>query len=119
MPYLSVEFNSSLQKFFAANNIMPAGGQFSIWLEGLNDVFRAALHFRAQVCLLDGDYRFDWPRSDTDFDKKTMRAVEPVNSDQVLRVQMALFPALIQTSIQNGRDGETEKTILYAAVMLK
>ncbi len=68
--------------------------------------FELLWNFRAQFCLLNGAYHFDWPRFDTDFDKKMMRAVVPVDSDQVPRVQMALFPALIHTEIQDGRDGE-------------
>lgn len=89
------------------------------WYEGLSRVFLTSLKLRALLELRGQNHIFRWPRADDNFDPNVMVAAENIGNNLECKVQMALSPALIQTSSSESIEGCSEETIFHATVLLQ
>ena len=117
---LSRRLHETLKPFLECNNILPVHEDYNSWLAGLKTLFLGALTFKAQVTLLSGRHYFGFPHADTLFDPQTMRPQNEDNKEGQRRVEIGLFPAVIQTSEpMTIMDVPPEKTLFKAVVALQ
>ena len=99
---------------------MPLHEDYDTWLAGLKMLFLGTLKFKAQVILRSGRHCFRFPHVDKMFDPQTMSTQNEAIKEGEHRVEIGLFPAVIQTSEpMTIMDVPTEKTLFKAMVVLQ
>ena len=117
---LSRRLHETLKPFLECNNILPVHEEYNIWLAGLKTLILSALKFKAQVTLLSGRHYFRFPHADTPFDSETMTPQKEDIKEGQRRVEIGLFPVVIQTSEpMTIMDVPPEKTLFNAIVVLQ
>ena len=117
---LSRRLHETLKPFLECNNILPVHEDYNIWLAGLKTLFLGALKFKAQITLRSGRHCFRFPHVDKIFDLQTMITQNEVIKEGEIRVEIGLFPGVIQTSEPlTITDVPTEETLFKAIVALQ
>ena len=117
---LSRRLHETLKPFLQCNKILPVHEDYESWLAGLKSLFLSALKFKAQITLLSGRHLFRFPHADTTFDPQTMSPQKEDIQEGQNRVEIGLFPAVIQTSEpMTITDVPLEKTLFKANVVLQ
>ena len=117
---LSRRLHETLKPFLECNKILPVHEDYNSWLAGLQTLFLGALIFKAQVTLLSGRHCFRFPHVDKLFDPQTMSLQKEDIKEGESKVEIALFPAVIQTSEpMTIMDVSPEKTLFKAIVVLQ
>ena len=117
---LSRRLHETLKPFLECNKILPVHEDYNSWLAGLKALFLGALKFKAQVTLRSGRHYFRFPHVDKTFDPQTMSTQIGDIREGENKVEMGLFPAVIQTSEPlTIMDVPTEETLFNAIVVLQ
>ena len=117
---LSRRLHETLKPFLECNNILPVHEDYNIWLAGLKTLLLGALKFKAQVTLRSGRHLFRFPQVGKVFDPQTMSTQNENIKEGENRVEMGLFPTVIQTSEPlTIMDVPTEETLFKAIVVLQ
>ena len=117
---LSRRLHETLKPFLECNKILPVHEHYNSWLAGLQTLFLGALKFKAQITLLNGKHCFRFPHADELLDSETMSLKKEDIKEGESRVEIGLFPAVIQTSEpMTIIDVPPEKTLFKAIVVLQ
>ena len=117
---LSRRLHETLKPFLECNKILPVHEQYNSWFAGLQTLFLGALKFKAQITLLNGKHCFRFPHADELLDSETMSLKKEKIKEGERRVEIGLFPAVIQTSEpMTIMDVRPEKTLFNAIVVLQ
>lgn len=117
---LSLRLRETLKSLSHSSRLQPVGEDTTVWLESLKRVFLGSLKLKAQTALRSGKHKFHSPGTDDAFDAKMMTSEEGADKRGNRKVQIALFPALVQIiEPQATTDDAQEVTIFPATVVLQ
>ena len=115
---LSDRLNGVLRPFLIANLAALSSENLRTWHNDLDKIFLTALRLKVQVMLGNRQYSFLWPRAGEDFNHTTMKTEDKINAEDVAKVRLTFFPALIERLEMGTIEDRSKERIIFPAVVI-
>lgn len=114
---LSDRLSGALRPFLITNLATADSESLMAWRNNLDKIFHAALRLKVQVMLGNQQF-FKWPRAGECFNHTTMRTEDGANADNLRKVHLTLFPALVEKLDMGTIQDRSKERIIFPAVVI-